>query len=57
MIRWAATRPSVVGAFTAGLLLSGVLAFTKLPLPTQTTDALPRLAFVSLLSVASPHTA
>ena len=37
MIRWAATRPSVVWAFAAGLLISGGVAFTKLPLATKTT--------------------
>ena len=37
MIRWAASRPAVMWAFAAGLLIAGGVAFTKLPLATKTT--------------------
>ncbi len=55
MIRWAATRPSVVWAFAAGLLISGGVAFTKLPLATKTTVELPRLSVGARWGGASPE--
>ncbi|MEI2720088.1 MAG: efflux RND transporter permease subunit [Gemmatimonadales bacterium] len=55
MIRWAATRPSVMWALAAGLLISGGVAFTKLPLATKTTVELPRLSVGASWGGASPE--
>ncbi len=44
MIRWAVSRPAVIWAAGAGLLLAGAVAFTRLPLATKTTVELPRLS-------------
>lgn len=43
MIRWAVSRPAVVWAAVATILLSGTVAFTRLSLATRTTVELPRL--------------
>ncbi|MGQ0539760.1 MAG: efflux RND transporter permease subunit, partial [Gemmatimonadaceae bacterium] len=43
MIGWAVSRPAVVWAAVAALVLGGGVAFTRLPLATKTTVELPRL--------------
>ncbi|MGQ0766636.1 MAG: efflux RND transporter permease subunit [Gemmatimonadota bacterium] len=43
MIRWAVSRPAVVWAASATLLLAGGVSFTRLALATRTTVELPRL--------------
>lgn len=43
MIRWAVSRPAVVWAITAVVLLGGVVSFQRLALATSTTVELPRL--------------
>ncbi len=55
MIRWAASRPAVVWAFAAGLLVSGGVAFTKLPLATKTSVEVPRLTVSGSWTGASPE--
>lgn len=55
MIRWAATRPSVVWAFAAGLMIAGGVAFTKLPLATKTSVEVPRLSVGAAWNGASPE--
>jgi HAE1 family hydrophobic/amphiphilic exporter-1 len=47
MIRWAATRPAVIWAAVACVLLAGTISFTKLALATKTTVDLPRLIVTS----------
>jgi multidrug efflux pump subunit AcrB len=47
MIAWAVSRPAVVWAASAGILLAGGIAFTKLPLATRTTVELPRLSITA----------
>ncbi len=47
MIRWAVSRPAVIWAGGAGLILAGTVAFTKLPLATKTTVELPRLSITA----------
>jgi HAE1 family hydrophobic/amphiphilic exporter-1 len=47
MIRWAVARPAVIWAGSAGLLLAGGIAFTRLPLATKTTIELPRLSITA----------
>jgi len=44
MIRWAVSRPAVVWAAVACVLLSGAISFTRLALATRTTVELPRLS-------------
>jgi multidrug efflux pump subunit AcrB len=55
MIRWAASRPAVVWAFAAGLLIAGGVAFTKLPLATKTSVEVPRLSVGASWNGASPE--
>ena len=55
MIRWAASRPAVVWAFAAGLLIAGGVAFTKLPLATKTSVEVPRLSVGARWNGASPE--
>ena len=55
MIRWAASRPAVVWAFAAGLLIAGGVAFTKLPLATKTSVEVPRLSVSAGWNGASPE--
>lgn len=43
MIRWAASRPAVVWAVTAVVLLGGAVSFSRLSLATATEVELPRL--------------
>lgn len=43
MIAWAVSRPAVVWATVAAIVLGGAVAFTRLPLATKTTVELPRL--------------
>ncbi len=43
MIAWAVSRPAVVWAAVAAVVLGGTVAFTRLPLATRTTVELPRL--------------
>ena len=43
MIGWAVSRPAVVWATVAAIVLGGAVAFTRLPLATRTTVELPRL--------------
>ncbi len=43
MIRWAASRPAVVWAMAAVILLGGAVSFSRLALATSTTVELPRL--------------
>jgi HAE1 family hydrophobic/amphiphilic exporter-1 len=43
MIRWAVSRPAVVWATVATIVLSGAVSFTRLSLATKTTVELPRL--------------
>lgn len=43
MIRWAVSRPAVIWATVACVVLSGAVAFTRLSLATKTTVELPRL--------------
>lgn len=47
MIGWAVSRPAVIWAGSAGLLLAGGIAFTRLPLATKTTIELPRLSITA----------
>jgi multidrug efflux pump subunit AcrB len=44
MIRWAAHRPAVVWAAAIAILISGAIAFTRLPLATRTEVEFPRLS-------------
>ena len=55
MISWAAHRPAVVWALAAGIVVSGGVAFTKLPLATKTTVEFPRLVIAATWSTASPE--
>ena len=43
MIRWAVSRPAVIWAAVAAIVLGGTVAFSRLPLATKTTVELPRL--------------
>ncbi|MEW5917563.1 MAG: efflux RND transporter permease subunit, partial [Gemmatimonadota bacterium] len=53
MIRWAVSRPAVVWAAVAAIVLGGGVAFAKLPLATRTTVELPRLQIVASWAGAS----
>lgn len=55
MISWAAHRPAVVLALAAGVVVSGTVAFSKLPLATKGTVELPRLQVTAGWSTASPE--
>jgi HAE1 family hydrophobic/amphiphilic exporter-1 len=44
MIRWAVSRPAVVWAVTAVVMLGGAVSFSRLALATSTTVELPRLS-------------
>jgi HAE1 family hydrophobic/amphiphilic exporter-1 len=55
VISWAAHRPAVVWALAAGIVVSGGVAFTKLPLATKTTVEFPRLVVAATWSTASPE--
>jgi hydrophobic/amphiphilic exporter-1 (mainly G- bacteria), HAE1 family len=44
MIRWAVSRPAVIWAVCASLLVAGGVSFTRLALATKTTVELPRLS-------------
>jgi len=43
VIKWAVSRPAVIWAAVATIVLGGGVAFTRLPLATRTTVELPRL--------------
>ena len=43
MISWATTRPAVIWAICLSLILSGAVAFARLPLAARTTVELPTL--------------
>lgn len=43
MIRWAVSRPAVIWATCASILVAGAVSFTRLALATRTTVELPRL--------------
>ena len=43
MIRWAVDRPAVMWALATGIVISGAVAFTKLPLATRAVLELPTL--------------
>ena len=47
MIRWAVSRPAVIWAAAAGIVLAGAVSFTRLPLATKTTVELPRLSITA----------
>jgi multidrug efflux pump subunit AcrB len=53
MIRWAASRPAVVWASVAAIVLGGAVAFTRLPLATKTSVELPRLQIMAAWPGAS----
>lgn len=44
MIRWSVSRPAVIWAAAASLLVAGGVSFTRLALATRTTVELPRLS-------------
>ena len=43
MIAWATRRPAVIWAICLSLILSGAVAFARLPLAARTTVELPTL--------------
>lgn len=55
MILAAARRPAVVWASAAVILLSGAVAFTRLPLATRTAVELPRLSVMAAWPGAAPE--
>ena len=55
MIHWAAHRPAVVLALAAGIVVSGGVAFSKLPLATKSTVEFPKLTISSGWYGASPE--
>jgi multidrug efflux pump subunit AcrB len=55
MIHWAAHRPAVVLALAAGIVVSGAVAFSKLPLATKSTVEFPKLTISSGWYGASPE--
>ena len=55
MISFATRRPAVVWAACVALLVSGGIAFSRLPLATRTTVELPRLQIMAGLPGASPE--
>jgi HAE1 family hydrophobic/amphiphilic exporter-1 len=55
VIHAAAHRPAVVWAGCLALLLAGAIAFTRLPLATQTTVELPRLTIAAAWPGSSPE--
>lgn len=55
MIRWGAQRPAVVWALATGIVVSGAVAFTKLPLATRGTVEFPKLVLSGSMPGASPE--
>ncbi len=55
MIEWAAHRPAVMWALAAGIVVSGGVAFGKLPLSASSTVELPTLRIVANMTGASPE--
>ncbi len=55
MIRWASDRPAVIWALATGIVLSGGVAFTKLPLSAKGAMDLPKLSVSASWPGASPE--
>lgn len=55
MIRWAADRPAVIWALATGIVFSGAVAFTKLPLSAKGAMDLPKLTVSAAWAGASPE--
>ena len=53
MIRWAVSRPAVVWAVSAAVVLGGAVSFARLSLATRTTVELPRLQVTATWQGAS----
>jgi HAE1 family hydrophobic/amphiphilic exporter-1 len=55
VISWATRRPAVIWALAAGVVISGGVAFTKLPLATRSTIEYPKLSITARWTGASPE--
>ena len=55
MIAWATHRPAVLWALAAGIVISGAVAFGKLPLATRGTVEFPQLQIAASLPGGSPE--
>lgn len=55
MIRWGAHRPAVIWALAGGILISGGVAFSRLPLATRSTVEFPTLSVQARWSDAAPE--
>ena len=55
MIAWGTQRPAVVWALAAGIVISGAVAFGKLPLATRGTVEFPQLQISASLPGGSPE--
>ncbi|MGH7582954.1 MAG: efflux RND transporter permease subunit [Gemmatimonadales bacterium] len=55
MITWAAHRPAVMWALATGIVVSGAVAFTKLPLATKAVLELPTLQVTTVWPGAPPE--